>query len=124
MVTPPSYVPAPVEPAASRLWLHAVLFVSTFVTLSLTGGFFWAGVMPTDGSGFLTLRFLPQSAAAVSPVEANQPVVVGHSNGNVFVRDCWEGRTVLAAQGGSGPLHGPGHLHGDLNSFILFVALI
>jgi membrane-associated protease RseP (regulator of RpoE activity) len=57
VVTPPSYVPAPVDPAASRLWLHAVLFASTFVTLSLTGGFFWAGVMPTDGSGFLTLRF-------------------------------------------------------------------
>ncbi len=69
--------------------------------------------------GFLTLRFLTQSAPPVSPAEADLPVVRGFSNGNVFVRDRWEGRTVLAVQGGTQPLHGPGHLHGDVNSFIL-----
>ncbi|NQT13157.1 MAG: heparinase II/III family protein, partial [Planctomycetes bacterium] len=69
--------------------------------------------------GFLTLRFLTQSAAPVSPAEAELPLAKGYSNGNVVVRDRWEGRTVLAVQGGSGPLCGPGHLHGDLNSFML-----
>ena len=69
--------------------------------------------------GFLTLPFLPQSADALSPEAANLPLVAGFSNGNVFVRDSWEPQTVLAAQAGSGPLYGPGHLHGDLASFIL-----
>ncbi|MBN1346389.1 MAG: heparinase II/III family protein [Phycisphaerae bacterium] len=69
--------------------------------------------------GFLTLRFLARSAAPVSPAEAGLPVVKAYSNGNVFVRDRWEGQTVLAVQGGTQPLYGPGHLHGDLNSFML-----
>jgi hypothetical protein len=69
--------------------------------------------------GFLTLPLLVQSAPPLSPAEAGLPTAAGFSNGNLFARDCWEGRTVLAAQGGSGPLHGPGHLHGDLNSFLL-----
>ena len=69
--------------------------------------------------GFLTLRFLVHSAAACSPAEAELPSVAGYSNGTMFIRDAWDGRTVLAIQGGSQPLHGPGHLHGDLNSFLL-----
>lgn len=69
--------------------------------------------------GFLTLRFLPQSAAPLSPAEANLPLLKRFSNGNVFVRDQWKAKTVLAIQAGSEPLHGPGHLHGDLNSFML-----
>lgn len=69
--------------------------------------------------GFLTLRFLAQSAAPLSPAEADLPLVKGYSNGNIIVRDRWDGRTVLAIQGGSGALCGPGHLHGDLNSFLL-----
>lgn len=69
--------------------------------------------------GFLTLRFLTQAASPLSPAEADLPLVKRFSNGNIFVRDRWEGKTVLAVQGGSEPLYGPGHLHGDLNSFIL-----
>jgi hypothetical protein len=38
----------------------------------------------------------------------------------VLARDAWDGRTILAARtGGSEPLACCGHLHGDLNSFIL-----
>ncbi len=69
--------------------------------------------------GFLTLAFLPRSALPLSPSEAELPGAAGFTNGNVFVRDAWEGRSVLAVQGGTGPLYGPGHLHGDLNSFVL-----
>jgi hypothetical protein len=69
--------------------------------------------------GFLTLPFLTQSAPPLPPEEAALPTVAGFSNGNVFARDRWHGRTVLAVQGGSEALHGPGHLHGDLNSFLL-----
>ncbi|MDY0165636.1 MAG: heparinase II/III family protein [Thermoguttaceae bacterium] len=69
--------------------------------------------------GFLTLPFLPQTAPALSPAEAGLPTAAGFSNGNVIVRNAWPGETVLAVQGGTGPLHGPGHLHGDLNSFLL-----
>ena len=69
--------------------------------------------------GFLTLPLLTQSARPLSPQQAGLPTAAAFSNGNVVVRDRWAGRTVLAVQGGSEPLHGPGHLHGDLNSFIL-----
>ncbi|HEX9957569.1 MAG TPA: heparinase II/III family protein, partial [Fibrella sp.] len=41
------------------------------------------------------------------------------SNGHAFMRDAWGGRTIVAINGGGESLYGPGHLHGDLNSFIL-----
>ena len=41
------------------------------------------------------------------------------SNGNGFIRDAWDGKTIVATNGGTEPLNGLGHLHGDLNSFIL-----
>ncbi len=69
--------------------------------------------------GFLTLPLLLEAADPISPAEAGLSPVLGFSNGNLLVRDGWPGQTVLAIQGGTGPLHGPGHLHGDLNSFIL-----
>ncbi|HUT89364.1 MAG TPA: heparinase II/III family protein [Thermoguttaceae bacterium] len=69
--------------------------------------------------GFLTLPFLTQSARPLSPEQAGLPTAAGFANGNVLVRDRWNGRTVLAVQAGSEPLYGPGHLHGDLNSFLL-----
>jgi hypothetical protein len=69
--------------------------------------------------GFLTLPLLVLAASAQSPGEAELPDVRGFSNGNMFVRDGWDGRTVLAIQGGSEALYGPGHLHGDRNSFLL-----
>ena len=69
--------------------------------------------------GFLTLPFLVQSAEAIAPDTAGLPRVTGFSNGNILTRDAWDGDTVLAIQGGGEPLCGPGHLHGDLNSFIL-----
>ncbi len=69
--------------------------------------------------GFLTLPLLLQSAQPVSPKEANLPLTAAFSNGHTFMRDSWEGKTIVAIQGGSEALYGPGHLHGDLNSFIL-----
>jgi hypothetical protein len=69
--------------------------------------------------GFLTLPLLAQAASAVTPAEAGLPEVRGFTNGNMIARDAWNGRTVLAMQGGSEELYGPGHLHGDRNSFIL-----
>jgi len=44
-----------------------VLFVSTFITLSLTGGFFWAGILPPDGTGFMTLSFWTAAFVAGVP---------------------------------------------------------
>lgn len=69
--------------------------------------------------GFLTLPLLPQAAAALGPEAAGLPLAAGFSCGDSFARDAWNGRTVLAVRGGGDPLHGPGHLHGDLNSFVL-----
>ncbi|WP_341228417.1 heparinase II/III family protein [uncultured Arcticibacterium sp.] len=69
--------------------------------------------------GFLTLPFLTYSLKSLSPERAKLALTTRFSNGNRFARDAWEGKTVLATNGGSEPLHGLGHLHGDLNSFIL-----
>ncbi len=69
--------------------------------------------------GFLTLPLLIAASPSVSPSEAGLPEVSAFSNGHTFVRDAWNGKTVIAINGGGDPLYGPGHLHGDLNSFIL-----
>lgn len=69
--------------------------------------------------GFLTLALLAEGAAPMGPEEAGISTTAVFSCGDVIARDAWKGRTILAARGGGDPLHGPGHLHGDLNSFIL-----
>jgi hypothetical protein len=69
--------------------------------------------------GFLTLPLLTYESKAISPEEANLPLTTIFSNGNGFIRDAWDGKTIIATNGGSEPLNGLGHLHGDLNSFIL-----
>lgn len=69
--------------------------------------------------GFFALPFVVRAATAISPAAAGLPLAAAFDNGNILVRDAWEGRTVLAIQGGTQPLCGPGHLHGDRNSFIL-----
>ena len=69
--------------------------------------------------GFLSLVLLPRAAAAISPQAAGITETSGFSCGDMIARDAWNGRTVLAVHGAGDPLYGPGHLHGDLNSFIL-----
>lgn len=70
--------------------------------------------------GFLTLPLLGTAAAALTPAEAGLPVLAAFGNGDVLARDAWEGKTVVALRtGGPEPLACCGHLHGDLNSFIL-----
>ena len=69
--------------------------------------------------GFLTLPLLTYESKSVSPGAANLPLATIFSNGNGFIRDAWDGKTIIATNGGSEPLNGLGHLHGDLNSFIL-----
>ncbi|WP_273211882.1 heparinase II/III domain-containing protein [Runella zeae] len=69
--------------------------------------------------GFLTLPLLTYEVKSISPEEAHLPLTTSFSNGNAFVRDEWNGKTIIAINGGSEPLNGLGHLHGDLNSFIL-----
>ncbi len=69
--------------------------------------------------GFLTLPLLCYPATSTSPEQAHLPCTTSFSNGNAFIRDAWDGKTIVAINGGSEPLHGLGHLHGDLNSFIL-----
>ncbi len=69
--------------------------------------------------GFLTLPLLTAACTPVSPLQAGLPEAAGFSNGHAFIRDAWDGNTIIALNGGGDKLNGPGHLHGDLNSFIL-----
>jgi len=69
--------------------------------------------------GFLTLPLLTRTLKAITPQEANLPATVSFSNGHGFLRDEWDGKTVVAINGGGDTLNGPGHLHGDVNGFIL-----
>ncbi|WP_128546982.1 heparinase II/III domain-containing protein [Larkinella soli] len=69
--------------------------------------------------GFLTLPLLTHPSRPLSPEAAGVSTTASFSNGHAFLRDAWEGDTVVAVNGGGDPLCGPGHLHGDLNSFIL-----
>ncbi len=69
--------------------------------------------------GMLTLPLLTQAAEAITPQEAGISTLQTFGNGDVIVRNTQPARTVLAIRGGGDLLHGPGHVHGDLNSFIL-----
>lgn len=69
--------------------------------------------------GFLTLPLLTHETKAASTQEVGLPLTTGFSNGHTFMRDAWDGKTIVAINGGGDGLYGPGHLHGDLNSFIL-----
>ncbi|WP_080060078.1 heparinase II/III domain-containing protein [Spirosoma aerolatum] len=69
--------------------------------------------------GFLTLPLLTHETKATSPQEVGLPLTTAFSNGHTFIRDAWVGKTIVAINGGGDGLYGPGHLHGDLNSFIL-----
>ncbi len=69
--------------------------------------------------GFLTLPLLTYSTQSLTPEQAQLPLTTAFSNGNAFIRDTWNGKTIVAINGGSEPLSSLGHLHGDLNSFIL-----
>ncbi|GAB3704806.1 hypothetical protein GCM10027592_36580 [Spirosoma flavus] len=70
--------------------------------------------------GFLTLPLLLRSPKAISPEEAKLPLTTSFSNGNTLVRDSWNGKSVLAIQAGNNDgVFAPGHLQGDLNSFML-----
>lgn len=72
--------------------------------------------------GFLTFPLFAQAAAALTPDAAGLTLAESFSCGDILARDAWPengGRTILAVHGAADPLYGPGHLHGDLNSFIL-----
>lgn len=69
--------------------------------------------------GFLSIPHLPAAAEALDPEAAGLTKIEAFSCGDVIARDQWHGKTVLATHGGGDSLRGPGHLHGDLNSFIL-----
>jgi hypothetical protein len=84
-------------------------------------------VGPHDGAsfgflndwGFLSPVFLPQACPPLAPDAAGLQTLEAFDNGDVLLRDEWQGPTTVAIHGGGELLHGPGHLHGDLNSFIL-----
>lgn len=70
--------------------------------------------------GFLALPLLAAAAPPLAPVQAGLPVLAGFDNGDVLARPAWDSSTILALRtGGPEPLACCGHLHGDLNSFIL-----
>ena len=104
----------PLEAGLAR-WLFDTLYLPG---ISAKGGGSASFGFDND-FGFLTFALLPQAVAALSPEEAGLPPTSGFSCGDLFARDSWTGRTILAVHGAGDALHGSGHLHGDLNSFIL-----
>ena len=99
------------EDAALARWLFDLLYSTKTHETGL-------GKVNND-FGFLTIPLIAGAAAARSASELDLPETMAFSCGDVIARDRWGGRTVLAVHGGGDPLHAPGHLHGDLNSFIL-----
>ncbi|HEY3329082.1 MAG TPA: heparinase II/III family protein [Capsulimonadaceae bacterium] len=75
------------------------------------------GFLP--GFGFLTVVNLPKAAEPLSPAAAASPTLQAFSCGDVYARDAWNGRTILAMRTPSEPRHATAHSHGDINSFIL-----
>ncbi|MFW6456661.1 MAG: heparinase II/III domain-containing protein [Planctomycetota bacterium] len=69
--------------------------------------------------GFLSIPLLSWAADAIPPSEAGLTELEAFSNGDVLVRDERMAQTILAIHGGGDKLYAVGHLHADLNSFIL-----
>ena len=117
------------------LLLHVAARATDPVAAGLAGGLFQAYYepCPTQGPhdlasfgfvndwGFLTLPLLARERPApLQPAAAELPLTAAFANGNTFVRDAWGGKSVLAIQGGMNEgCFAPGHLQGDLNSFLL-----
>lgn len=95
------------------------LFEKYYIPVANQGPHDLAALGMRNDWGFLTLPLLTYEVKSISPEEANLPLTTIFSNGNGFIRDAWNGKTIIATNGGSEPLNGLGHLHGDLNSFIL-----
>jgi Heparinase II/III-like protein len=95
------------------------LFERYYVNIPTQGPHDLATLGMRNDWGFLTLPLLCYPAKSTSPEQVHLPLTTSFTNGNAFIRDAWEGKTIIAIHGGSEPLNGLGHLHGDLNSFIL-----
>ncbi len=112
------------ERAAVDSGLARHLFETYYATVPTQGPHDLASFGMVNDWGFLTLPLLANTidnepVAALSPATSNLPLTHSFSNGHAFMRDSWDGSTIVAINGGGDALHGPGHLHGDLNSFIL-----
>lgn len=105
--------------SAEERGLARYLFETYYANVPAQGPHDLATFGMVNDWGFLTLPLLTHESQPFSPQEANLPLTHSFSNGHAFMRDGWDGRTIVAINGGGDPLHGPGHLHGDLNSFIL-----
>lgn len=99
--------------------LASHLFQTYYATVPYQGPHHLASFGFVNDWGFLTLPLLTDAAKPITPAEAGVPLTAAFENGNAFIRDAWDGSTVLAIQGGAQPLNGPGHLHGDVNSFMV-----
>lgn len=73
----------------------------------------------TNDLGFLTLPLLSVACEPVPPEQAGLRACESFSCGDVFLRDAWNGKTLMALHVGGEPLRAVAHRHGDLNSFIL-----
>ncbi|WP_046243308.1 hypothetical protein [Hymenobacter terrenus] len=96
------------------------LFQTYYEPCPTQGPHFLATFGMVNDWGFLTLPLLTRQPAALFPDEAKLPLTAAYANGNTFVRDGWDGKSVVAIQGGMNEgCFAPGHLQGDLNSFLL-----
>ncbi len=109
----------PTLPTEAGLAKH--LFETYYAPVPAQGPHHLASFGFVNDWGFLTLPLLTKAGPVqpLSPAAAGLPLTAAFSNGNVLVRDAWDGKTVVAIQGAADPVYGPGHLHGDLNSFVL-----
>ncbi len=95
------------------------LFEKYYATVPQQGPHDLASFGMRNDWGFLTLPLLTDVVASISPEEAKIPLTKSFSNGHSFMRDAWKGKTVVAINGGGEAINAPGHLHGDINSFLV-----
>ena len=99
--------------------LAAWLFEKTYLPLSKEAVHDQASFGFINDFGLISVLLASQLPEPKSPSEVGLPEVKAFSGGDCFLRDCWDGHTILAYRMPAEPRHSIGHLHEDINSLVL-----
>ncbi len=107
------------ESLPEQAGLASWLFEQTYLPLQKESIHDLASFGFINDFGFFSVLFAAERAEAKSPQEAGLSLARAFSAGDAFLRDSWEGHTIIAYRMPAEPRHAIEHLHEDINSMIV-----